>query len=228
MSPALVTLGLLLAAPPPADPEALATRPEMHSREEARLKLQAIARLAPQQDSELRQMVRDAARMLAVDDEALPQHFAAPSREAEQQQAFRESLISHQKNVSYKQFQLCAFLEELELKSDERDREPGVWKTHYDFVTAQLAVRMAELFEHNAQLGQLRRAVSHIDPNAAGWRLVAGKTEQPDRDLVRSQLRARKFLERLVREYPGTDLERIARRQIASSPPLRHWQPVPR
>ena len=226
MSPALVTLGLLLAAPPPADPEALATRPEIHAREVARLKLQGIAQLRPNPDSELRQMLRDAARMLVTDDETLPEHFAAPAREAES--AFHEGLVNLQKNVSYRQYQYCGLLEDLELKSDERDREPGVWKSHYDFVTAQLAVRIADLYEHNAQLGQLRRMTSPISPAVAGWRLVPGKGPELDRDVVRSQARARKHLERLARDYPGTDGERIARQQLAAVPPLRHWQQISR
>jgi hypothetical protein len=229
MSPTHFTLGLLLAAAsPPADPEALATRPEMHSRQEVRLKLQAIAQLRPNPDSELRQMLRDAARMLATDDETFPLQLTAPAKEADSQQAFREELISHQKNVSYKQYQFSALFDDLMLKSDERDREQASWKVHFDLVTAQMAVRVAELYEHNAQLGQLRRMTNPIDPQTAGWRLVPGKAEELDRDAVRSQLRARKHLERLVRDYPGTDLERLARQQIAAVPPPRHWQPISR
>ena len=227
MSAALLFLGLIVAAPPPADPEALATKPEMLSREEARLKLQAIAQLRPNPDSELRQMLRDAARMLVADDATLPQHFPAPAGEADQH-AFREGLESCQKNVSYKHYEYSALLDDLGLKSDERDREPGVWKAHHDFVTAQLAVRIAELYEHNAHVGQLRRMTNPIDPQSAGWRLVPRKGEEQDRDVVRSQARARKHLDRLVRDYPGTDWERIARQQIASIPPPRQWQQVPR
>jgi hypothetical protein len=145
----------------------------------------------------------------------------APAREEE----FKERLRKEQSEVATVVTRLQEALEDLqqagEKRSEERSRR---WQAHYDYTLARLQERIAWLQEYNAALGELRRELPPRDPKTEnGWRLMPSDRVQSDVSVRKLAAGARKGLDKLIEDHPGTPWEALARRALEVPPGLR-WE----
>lgn len=144
-------------------------------------------------------------------------------------EAVKKSLTkSQQDGPALMLVELQDALEVLEKAGKDRGREPSRrWQAHYDYVLAQLKMRMAFVHEYNMVIAKVKRdELPKLDAQLHnGWRLAAqDKIQSPKevRDLAND---ARKILAKLAEDHPGTPWEVLAKRARSTALGLA-WQPT--
>jgi hypothetical protein len=95
---------------------------------------------------------------------------------------------------------------------EKRAAEPRRWQAHYDFVLARLEEELAYLNEYQGLLGQMKKELPPIDRKVQnGWR-VASQASLSDSAAKKLATDAKKLLDKIVKEYPNTPWEVLARR----------------
>jgi hypothetical protein len=118
-------------------------------------------------------------------------------------------------------------LEEMEKTGAVRDQESSKrWQAHYDYILAQLKARMVYVQEYNFMLGKVKRdELPPLDPALHnGWRLASQEKIQSPKDVRELADDARKLLNKIIKEHPGTPWEVLAKRERFTSLGLA-WQP---
>ena len=228
----ILTLSLAIAVPLPENFPDTATRESVGTtRKDILHRLEKIAVQSGESENkgnDLRDRVCEAAKLLSSE-KALPGEFAAPNLGNEQERnQFKSQLGEIQKNAALMQFQLDRALEELDLLQDRRDKETKSWQGNYDYVRARLAARIAQLYEYNLKLGQMRKEFPPLDPMIhTGWRLATGGTVS-DRDSGKYAEKAKSYLNKLLESQAGTGWERIAKEELPLLGIGLEWVPVSR
>jgi hypothetical protein len=126
---------------------------------------------------------------------------------------FQNQILTEEKRVAKFLLKLSEILEELQKAgSMAKDAAPR-WRANYDFVRAQLLSQLAFLYEFQSLLGQLRKAKPPRDPKLhQGWCLVSQEKMQGDAAGKKLAGGARKALDQLIQNYPGTPWAILARR----------------
>ncbi|MFL5340821.1 MAG: hypothetical protein ACJ8F7_11790 [Gemmataceae bacterium] len=120
-------------------------------------------------------------------------------------------------------------LEALEKVGEDRKSEKSKrWQAHYDYILAEVKSKYAYMHEYSLMTGQVRRdALPELDKNKGqtGWRLASSEKLQSNQD-VREQVNdARKLLKKIVKDYPGTPWEVLAKRERFTALGL-EWVPT--
>lgn len=118
--------------------------------------------------------------------------------------------------------------DELEKAGKDRGREPSKrWQAHYDYVLAQLKMRMAFVHEYNSAIAKVKRdELPKLDDQLHnGWRLAAQEKLQSPKEVRDLAADARKLLAKLAAEHSGTPWEVLAKRARTTSLGLA-WQPT--
>jgi hypothetical protein len=109
-----------------------------------------------------------------------------------------------------------------------RDKEPKLWRAHYDYTMAELRLRLAVLNEYNLALGHIRtESLPELTVGSRGWQLVPVEkmqSKKPIRDLFAL---ATEGFKSLAAENKGTPWEVLAKRGLLTMPGLR-WEPMPK
>lgn len=154
----------------------------------------------------------------------LRDEFRAPANE----NRFRDEIKDYQtREVATVLGELSDALDDLKAAGKERDKEMSKrWQANYDFVLARLEAHMAYLYEYTSMLGAMRRELPPLDAKMhGGWRLAPQAAMQGDSAGKRLAADARKVLEKLAKEHPGTPWEVLAKRERFTALGL-DWQPI--
>ncbi len=189
----------------------------------ARVTLWAVSPAEP--PAALAGEVADVRRKRKIDPAALKGRYAAPATPADEAR-LRKQVFEDMKELSRIAFCLEEALDGLKDVAARRAREDGRWQANYDFIKARVLAQMAQLEEHQALLGQMRREPPPLDrARHSGWRLAPSETVRGGRLATSLSRRARQGYEALIREHPGTPWEALARRELAAPLGL-EWQPT--
>jgi hypothetical protein len=112
----------------------------------------------------------------------------------------------------------------LKKKRDKPDR----WLAHYDYVSAEVKLRIAWCNEYNLCLAKARtEPLTELDPklNQNCWRLVAGAKMQSLKDIRDLADEAKQALADLEKSYPDTPWALLGAKQKDIQVGL-HWQPA--
>jgi hypothetical protein len=101
------------------------------------------------------------------------------------------------------------------------------WQAHYDYVLAQLKARMVYLNEYNTMLARVKRdELPPLDPKQQdGYRLASQEKVQSPKDVKDLASESKKLLNKLIKDYPGTPWEVLAKRERLTALGLA-WQPA--
>lgn len=122
---------------------------------------------------------------------------------------------------------LEAELEGLQAVAGLRDKEPKRWQAHYDFVLAELRLRVVILNEYNLLLARVRtETLPDLPAGSPGWRLTAVEKLTSRKDVKDALAAAQEGFEKVAADYKGTPWEVLARRSRATVPGLR-WEVLP-
>jgi hypothetical protein len=101
------------------------------------------------------------------------------------------------------------------------------WQVHYDYVLAQLMSRIVYLHEYDTMLGKVKRdELPPLDPALHnGWRLSAQEKIQSSKDVRDMASDAKKLLNQIITDHPGTPWEVLAKRERFTALGLA-WQPA--
>ena len=157
-------------------------------------------------------------------DKRLREVFPAPDNE----NRFKEEIKQYQMSeVATLIGELNEALEDLRAAGKERDQEGSKrWQAHYDYIHARLLLQLAYLNEYNALLGAMRKDLPPRDPKVhTGWQVASLSAPPTDSTARRLTNEARKILERLAKDHPGTPWEVLAKHQRATGLAL-EWQPT--
>ena len=108
-------------------------------------------------------------------------------------------------------------LEDLEKAGEERkDEESKRWLAHYDFTVAMVKAKYAYTHEYSLMAGEIRRDVLPELPTGSGWgwRLASSSSMKSNTDIKDQVKDARKLLNKLIKENPGTPWEVMAKRSV--------------
>lgn len=166
-------------------------------------------------------MRADVARVLKqvqspADKQPLQAQIRAPDSAMAEKQ-LKDRILTKEKAIAKILGFLLETLTELEKAGEHRDAETKRWQAHYDFLLARVHAQIALLFEYQSQLGAMRRELPERDAKKHnGWRLAPREKLLGDSAGKKSAAEARKLLEKLAREHPGTPWEELARRDLAT------------
>lgn len=124
---------------------------------------------------------------------------------------FKDQLLATNRDIARLTAAMEQQLEDLQGRSEARDKECPRWQAHYDLVTALLMLRLAYLQEHATALGDLRKEFPDRDPaKHKGWQLepAEGLRDPAGKKLAKA---AKKTLEQLGRDHDGTPWAKAAK-----------------
>lgn len=156
------------------------------------------------------------------------QYFIVDRGRAILENAFKQRLVDEGKNVARILLPLTEALQELEAVGKTRDQEPRRWQANYDYMLARYLAQVAYIYEYQYQLGQMRKELPPRDPALhQGWQLTPqDKMTVSERDYKAMATQARKLLEGLIQNHPGTPWAVLAKRDLLTYIGL-DWKAVP-
>jgi hypothetical protein len=179
-------------------------------------------------ETEFRTAVKKAQKVLqeSMTGKRLQEEYTRPAGNAADR--FKDMLKDVQiKQVAPVQSALEEALDELKAKDTKEAREAEMskgWLATADYIKARLESQIAYLYEYQSALGAMRKDFPPLDENVHnGWRLAAIKAVQGDGTGKKLAKDAEKIFERIVKEYPGTPWEVLARRDRLTALGL-EWQ----
>jgi len=114
----------------------------------------------------------------------------------------------------------------LEGVADKRAKETKRWQAHYDFVVAELRLRLVVLNEYNRALGHVKtETLPDLPAGSTGWRLVPTTKIEGRKDVAGMLAAADSGFTKIVADYAGTPWEVLAKRSLAVLPGVR-WEPM--
>jgi hypothetical protein len=153
----------------------------------------------------------------------LPEQFSSPINDAR-----KANVRVIQRTVATREAILLNQKEKLEKVAMLREKETSKrWQAHYDYILAQVKLRIAYIREYNLALGKITKEevpALDTDKKQIGWRLAATtkmKSDKETRDLADE---ARETLSNIVKEHLGTPWAMLAKRERHIALGL-EWQP---
>lgn len=145
------------------------------------------------------------------------------------------SLITNQKKkaVTSAQGVVAEATARLELELDgllevtnKRAKETPRWQLHYDFVLAELRLRLVVLSEYNRGLAHVKtETLPDLPKGATGWRLVPSAKLEGQRDVQKMFTAATDGFTTIATEHKNTPWAVLAKRSLAVLPGS-HWEPA--
>ncbi len=127
----------------------------------------------------------------------------------------RTEIVEAQKPVAAVDYELKRLLSGLESAEKDREkiREPR-WRAAYDLAMGRLLALRARYFGYNNMLAVMRSTPkTFTQPNSNEWRLAP--SEQVDSiDVKKISEKAKKYLQRVVDEHPGTPWAKLAENEL--------------
>ena len=178
-------------------------------------------------DTEFRQAVRAAAQALNEQlkkSNRLQEEWYAPPNE----NVFKEQITNYQKKeLASTQRILSEAFEDLKAAGTPEKRKEETsprWLANYDYIAARLEEQLAYIDEYQGLLGQMKKELPPRDPAVHnGWR-VASQALPSDSAAKKEAADAKKRLDRIIKEYPNTPWEVLAKRDRLTALGL-EWQP---
>jgi hypothetical protein len=90
------------------------------------------------------------------------------------------------------------------------------WQAAYDVAMGRVLANRARYEGYNTMVAQLKQGKRPGGPNDNVWMLVPADTFSSDSSLDKLVKQSRKYLERVVKEHPGTPWEMMASRELNS------------
>lgn len=171
--------------------------------------------------------IRKTVQVLNKHAKSFPDRFRVPGTGQNAENNFKNQIINDQKPLGLAQYELEEVLEELETAGKEhREKETSKrWQANYDYVHARLLARIAYVREYNLMLGSMRKELPPRDANIHdGWRL-ASQEKVTDSDAKKTAAAAKKLLDKLAQDHPGTPWAFLAKRESMTALGLR-WEAV--
>jgi hypothetical protein len=145
----------------------------------------------------------------------------------ESNDAAKREILQEQRGPATQQF----ILEELKMKLEglkkEREAEPSKrWQANYDYLLAQVKLRLAYLSEYNLILGKVRKdELPPLDPalKHKGWKLAAVEKMKSPKEIRDMVDEAKEILNGLIENHPNTPWAVLAKREKNISLGL-EWQ----
>jgi hypothetical protein len=103
--------------------------------------------------------------------------------------------------------ELQDYLDELEKVADQRDKQPKRWQVHYDYVVAQLKLRICYANQYNLALANVRSGkLPDLQPGQNGYRLTAETNLDKNTPANYKEMfnEARKALTEVAKTHPNT------------------------
>jgi len=99
----------------------------------------------------------------------LPEQFGGETNDKA-----KEELRKVQEVPARVEAELQDYLDDLEKVADQRDKQPKRWQVHYDYVVAQLKLRICYANQYNLALANVRSGkLPDLEPGQNGYRLTA-------------------------------------------------------
>jgi hypothetical protein len=115
-------------------------------------------------------------------------------------------------------------LKKADTKEAREEEKAKGWLATADYIKARLESQIAYLYEYTSALGAMRKDFPPLDEKIHnGWRLAAVKTLQGDGAGKKLAKDASGIFEKIIKEYPGTPWEVLARRDRLTALGL-EWQ----
>jgi hypothetical protein len=105
-------------------------------------------------------------------------------------------------------------LEELEAMADLKDKQPKRWQVHYDYVVAQVKLRLCYANQYNLALANVRGGkVPDLNPGDTGYRLMAQTTLDKNTGANYKDMyaEAKKALAEIGKQHPNTPWALLAK-----------------
>ena len=148
---------------------------------------------------------------------------------SQQNDAAKAAIKNLQKGPARIMADLKDAIDALEKAGEERkDEKSKRWQANFDYVMAQVKSKYAYMHEYSLMAGQVRRdALPELDKNKGqtGWRLASNEKLQSNNDVKEQAKEARKLMAKIVKDYPGTPWEVLAKRERYTTLGL-EWVPT--
>jgi predicted Zn finger-like uncharacterized protein len=169
----------------------------------------------------LRDVITRVRDVLQRQDQPLKYDFMARADSA----ATKKDILEQQHEPARVLARLNETLEELEAAAKEVDRAAPRWRPTYLYLKARLQARIAQVHEYDFMLGQIRmQALPTRDPlKHSGWRLAPDEKLHPASGSKTYAKEARETFKELIKKYPETPWEILARREAVTAFGL-EWQ----
>jgi hypothetical protein len=126
----------------------------------------------------------------------------------------KEELRKVQEVPARVEAELQDMLDDLEKVADQKDKQPKRWQVHYDYIVAQLKLRICYAHQYNLALANVRAGkLPDLKPGENGYRLTAEATldKNTPPDYKEKFAEARKALTDLAKENPNTPWALLAK-----------------
>ena len=126
----------------------------------------------------------------------------------------KEELRKVQEVPARVEAELQDYLDELEKVADQRDKQPKRWQVHYDYVVAQLKLRICYANQYNLALANVRSGkLPDLQPGQTGFRLTAELNLDKNTPANYKEMftEARKALTEIAKEHANTPWALLAK-----------------
>jgi hypothetical protein len=153
----------------------------------------------------------------------LPDHFD----KAQDTDSAKAGLKKLQESPARVMAVLRDVLEELEKAGEDRkDEKSKRWQAHFDYILAQVKFRMAYMNEFSLMVGKIRKGeLPELAEGQTGWKLSATDTMSSGAEFKEMKDDGKKLLRKIIKDYPGTPWEVLAKRDREISLGLK-WLPA--
>jgi hypothetical protein len=162
--------------------------------------------------SPLRQAVIKAASITQQNLPGMPS-LTFPSAETPE---FKEAMARNQEIVARTLYTVEEALTTASAAAKLRDREPARrWRAHFDLVHGRLLAVRLRCYEYNWICARMKKDMPKFqNPRSNAWRLVPSGEMQSSPKAVEAAKDARRLLERVVADHPGTPWALLAQREL--------------
>ena len=138
----------------------------------------------------------------------------------------KRAVSTAQDSVAIMIAELETELARLEAVADKRAKETKRWQAHYDFVVAELRLRLVILNEYNRALGHVKtETLPDLPVGSTGWRLVPTTKIEGRKDVAGMFAAASDGFTKIAAARAGTPWEVLAKRSLTVLPGVR-WEPM--
>jgi hypothetical protein len=139
----------------------------------------------------------------------LPEEFGGETNDKA-----KEELRKVQELPARVEAELQDYLDDLEKVAEQRDKQPKRWRVHYDYVVAQLKLRICYANQYNLALANVRGGkVPDLQPGQNGYRLSAEPNLDKNTPANYKEMfkEARAALTEIAKENPNTPWALLAK-----------------
>ncbi len=164
--------------------------------------------------NQARRALVEAARQPHVD---LVARFDLLFPKPKDESALKRALDKAQQNAARLEPKVAPFYKALAAGESDRAKLTGLrWQAEYDLAMGRAAAMRSRIEGYNAALAQLKAGKSFPDPNHNTWILRPTNDVKGDSGLEKLAGQARKYLNRVIAEHPGTPWATVATRELGS------------